>query len=162
MDQVIRKVYKGPDLPPDEQVLYQIADGLDYLHSKSLVHRDIKPGNILISKDGKVKLSDFGLCKQMSLKDTVTMSGFRGTLHYTPPEFLPLTNIQNLTHQVRATPASDIFSVGCVFFVFFTRGIHPFGNDIDKALNNIREKNPVNFEGKLFFNVFFIVLLTAS
>jgi serine/threonine protein kinase len=64
---VIDKTYNGPALPSDSRVLYEITNGLDYIHSKKLVHRDIKPENILISTAGKMKLSDFGLSKQIIL-----------------------------------------------------------------------------------------------
>ncbi|KZS21178.1 Uncharacterized protein APZ42_011945 [Daphnia magna] len=53
---------KGPILPPDELVLYQIANGLNYIHSRDLVHHDVKPDNILISMSTPVKMksSDYG------------------------------------------------------------------------------------------------------
>ncbi|KAI9561449.1 hypothetical protein GHT06_012406 [Daphnia sinensis] len=145
LEEVINKTFKGPILPPDQVVLYEIADGLYYVHSQRLIHRDIKPENILISKSGQVKLSDFGLSKQISTRDTCSMSGIKGTLLWMAPE-LQGNNAAN-----KATPKCDVFACGCVFFVFLTRekgGIHPFGdkNDHLKIQMNIRSGEPVNFD----------------
>ena len=142
--------YKGPPLPPDEIVLYQIAYGLNYIHSMKLVHRDIKPANILISSTNPVviKISDFGLSKPTSDRGTHTKSAeFRGTYYWAAPECLPPENsMENTnTEMIRGTNKSDIFTAGFVFFYYVTRGIHPFGDlrgyDI---VGNIRKINPVN------------------
>ena len=73
--------YRGT-LPSDQQVLTQLANGLNYIHSKQMVHRDIKPGNILIvsSADGsvKVKWTDFGFSKRVSERGTFTLSQLKG------------------------------------------------------------------------------------
>ncbi|XP_046460945.1 CBL-interacting serine/threonine-protein kinase 20-like [Daphnia pulex] len=143
LSEVIENTYKGPTQPPDAIVLYQIADGLDYIHSEKLVHRDIKPDNILVSQTGHMKLSDFGLSKQISIRDTFSMSGIKGTHLWMAPEFYD--------NNEKATPKCDVFSCGCVFFVFLTRengGIHPFG-DTNVSLQvplNIQKGKPVNIE----------------
>lgn len=149
---MIEKKYKGPALPSDQIVLYQIADGLDYIHSNNLIHRDIKPENILISMAGKMKLSDFGLSKQISTRGTCSMSGIKGTLLWMAPEFFE--------NNGKGNPKCDIFPCGCVFFVFLTRengGIHPFGDTKDplKIQLNIRDGKPVNIDSKsiLFYAV---------
>jgi serine/threonine protein kinase len=154
LSEVIENTYKGPAQPPDTTVLYQIADGLNYIHSKKLVHRDIKPDNILVSQIGYMKLSDFGLSKQISIRDTFSMSGQKGTHLWMAPEFYD--NIE------KATPKCDVFSCGCVFFVFLTRengGIHPFG-DTNVSLQvqfNIQKGKPVNIDSKSI-NFFFQLL----
>jgi serine/threonine protein kinase len=148
---VIEAKYQGPAaLPTDKQVMYQIANGLDYIHWKKLVHRDIKPENILISTTGQMKLSDFGLSKQISTRGTCSMSGIKGTLLWMAPELLSSNNGVNN----KATPKCDVFPCGCVFFVFLTRdngGIHPFGDLSDhlQVQVNIREGKPVNIQSKL-------------
>ena len=138
------KSYKGPDLPdlpPDVLVLYQIAVGLDFIHSRNLVHRDVKPDNILISATQPVemKLSDFGFCK--SPQGTFSQSGLKGTLNWMAPEMLQIMNdaLDELPHE---STQSDTFAAGCVFFYFTTRGSHPFGNQIS-ILTNICINNPV-------------------
>ncbi|KZS17821.1 Uncharacterized protein APZ42_015816 [Daphnia magna] len=143
LEEVIDKTFEGPMLPPDQVVLCEIADGLDYIHSQKLVHRDIKPENILISSSGKMKLSDFGLSKQISTRDTCSMSGLKGTLLWMAPE------LRGNNEPNKATSKCDVFPCGCVFFVFLTRengGIHPFGDKQDhlQVQINIREGNPVN------------------
>lgn len=77
------KKYKGA-LPSDEQVLLQMAEGLNYIHSMNLVHRDIKPENILISMSEPVliKLADFSLCKPVNQRGTFSLSGIKGTQYW--------------------------------------------------------------------------------
>jgi serine/threonine protein kinase len=132
-------------LPPDGLVLYQIANGLHYIHSRNLVHRDVKPDNILISMTTPVqlKLSDFGLVKKISHQGTFTQSGLKGTLKWMAPEILKL--MENMDNNVIELPhgtiQSDTFAAGCVFFYFLTRGKHPFGNSFE-IMMNISKNNP--------------------
>ena len=83
--------YKG-EIPPDPNALYQMADGLDYIHSNSLVHRDISTGNVLIkstSSGALMKISDFGFCKPVSESGSFSMSqGYTGTKRFVAPELL--------------------------------------------------------------------------
>ena len=141
---VINKTYKGPELPSDIIVLNEIATGLDFIHSKKLVHRDIKHDNILISSNGRIKLSDFGLCKETSTNHTFSVSGpLKGTRFWMAQELLNVPS--NNSTPIRGSIKSDIFSAGCVFFYFVTRGIHPFGDE-DSVQGNIRAGNIVNFD----------------
>lgn len=127
--------------------MYEVADGLDYIHSKKLVHRDIKPGNILISLKSQIKISDFGLSKQINTQGICSMSGLKGTALWMAPELLSENTVS------KATPNSDIFPCGCVFFVFLTcenenGAFHPFGDMLNNHIDlqvNIRDGNPVNF-----------------
>jgi serine/threonine protein kinase len=152
------KKYNGPQLPPDVLVLYQIANGLHYIHSQDLVHRDVKPDNILISMTTPIqmKLSDFGLVKKTSPMGTFTqrsqLIGLKGTYNYMAPENLefwkkaqklsPDTPSEKIPH---GSIQSDTFAAGCVFFFFLTRGKHPFGSDHFEISDNIRNKNPIEF-----------------
>ena len=142
--QVIEKTYNGPPLPPDNDVMFQMANGLYYIHSQNLVHGNIKPENILISMDGQMKLSEFGLRKPREEKCYI--SGLKGTLLWMAPECLPSKRDETNT---KRNPESDVFSCGCVYFVFLTREngrIHPFGDIIDhlQIHVNIREGKPIN------------------
>jgi serine/threonine-protein kinase/endoribonuclease IRE1 len=89
------KKYLGP-MPPKEEVLLQLAKGLDHIHQIGLVHRDIKPENVLIwlnSEQDKVlmKWADFGFSKQVSERGTFSMtSGIKGTHDWLAPEILKL------------------------------------------------------------------------
>jgi serine/threonine-protein kinase/endoribonuclease IRE1 len=136
-------------MPSDDIVLYPIANGLHYIHSQNLVHRDVKPDNILISMTTPVrmKLSDFGFVKKTSPRGTFSQqSGLKGTLNWMAPEMLELLNDVSRDTSSKEIPHGtiqcDIFAAGCVFFYFLTRGIHPFGNYFTIP-GNILNNNPI-------------------
>lgn len=111
-------------------IVSQILSAVQYAHEKNVIHRDLKPGNILLTSDRKVKISDFG---------TATMTqagkgpGIGGTLYYMAKE-------QVLGHPV---PASDIYSVGVVLYEMVT-GQLPFVDEVAMVLlNKILKDDPL-------------------
>ncbi len=136
--------YKGP-MPTDEQVLFQLANGLEYIHSMGILHRDIKPENILISKTKPVQMkwSDFGLSKPVNERGSCSLSEIKGTLNWMSPEELRMTESEENVDHMRGSVKSDIFSAGCVFIFFLLRGLHPFGMSF-MIPSNILEGRPVN------------------
>jgi serine/threonine protein kinase len=106
-----RRVEKRPLEPLDASRRFAgVADALGLAHRKQLLHRDVKPGNILVAQDGTFALTDFGLAKALdhaSMRLTSKGGGFLGTLHYTSPE-------QALGADL--TPASDLYSLGVTIF----------------------------------------------
>ncbi len=155
---MIKKKYKGP-LPSELQSLYHLTNGLEYIHSQKVVHRDIKPGNVLISlslKEVLLKWSDFGFSKITSSDGNYSMSGLKGTSKYLAPEIIANENNINRTdqsHRILMTIMSDMFACGCaVFFQLLTKGIHPFGNE--HQAYNISKSNPINLKGYIKFKVF--------
>ncbi|UCC30359.1 MAG: protein kinase [Phycisphaerales bacterium] len=85
------------------------ADGLYYAHGQGIVHRDIKPGNLILSIDGRILIADFGLAKVAEEK-SVTMTGsFVGTLRYVSPE-------QAMAKRVRVDHRTDIYSLGATMY----------------------------------------------
>jgi serine/threonine-protein kinase len=112
----------GP-LPVDEMVRIsrQVLSALAAAHAAGIVHRDVKPANILIGADGDTKLADFGIAKRFDdLGASVTTIGMViGTPRYLAPE-------QALGHA--ATPATDVYSMGVVMFEMLT-GRRPFDTD---------------------------------
>lgn len=95
-----------------------IADSLKYANEFSLVHRDIKPDNMLVTEKGVVKLSDMGLAKATDEDMSMTQSGTGlGTPYYMPPE--QAADAKHVDHR------SDIYALGCTLYYFLT-GVLPF------------------------------------
>lgn len=108
----------GKPLPASRAVaiLCDALEGLAYAHARGLVHRDVKPGNILIDADGRGKISDFGLAKSFERAGLsgFTMTGsFAGTFEFMPRE--------QLTHYRDVRPSSDVFSAGATLYWALTR-----------------------------------------
>lgn len=148
------KKYKGP-IPSPANVLIQLSKGLEYIHSKKLAHRDIKPDNVLISanKNGPVtvKWADFGLSKEVDDQGCYILSTFRGAMNYWPLEtyeaYDRVSKEGKLDRYViikgveKETNLRDIFAAGCLFAQFLTGGKHPFGSPAE-VKNNIEAGNP--------------------
>jgi len=130
LKEIIEK--KGP-LPPETVVDYaiQIAGALLMAHKSNLIHRDIKPLNILVTTEGEVKVTDFGIAKSLSTDITKTLN-IMGTAHYISPE---QARGEILDHR------TDIYSMGIVLYEMLTADV-PFrgGSSIDISLKHIYEK----------------------
>lgn len=104
--------------------LLQIAAGLLEIHSKGIIHRDLKTGNIMLDSEGRVRIMDFGLSKS-SLVSTMTSRGtVLGTLGYVAPEQVTGMNVDQ---------RADIFSFGVIIYEFLT-GKLPFSGENEMAL----------------------------
>ena len=88
----------------------QIAKALDHAHSRGIVHRDIKPHNIMILKDGSIKVADFGIARVGSAQNTLTREAL-GSVHYISPEQAKGARVDN---------RSDIYSLGVVMYEMLT------------------------------------------
>lgn len=124
---------RGP-MPPHAAVavMTSVLTGLDVAHRKGLVHRDIKPDNVLIGSDHQVKLADFGLVRAAS-GGGATSNQIVGTVSYLSPEQVTGEEI---------TPASDVYSAGIVLFELLT-GETPFTGDTQLAHAYARLDHPV-------------------
>lgn len=101
---------------------------ISYLHQNNIIYRDLKPENVLIDKDGYIKITDFGLSKQ-NILDNFGASSFCGTPEYLAPEI-----IENKGHG----KAVDWWSLGAIIYEMLT-GLPPFySKDRDKLFKNIR------------------------
>lgn len=111
---------EGP-MPPKEAaaLVRKIADAVQYAHLKGVVHRDLKPGNVLLDINGEPRVTDFGLAKQVDTDSELTASGqVLGTPSYMPPE-------QAAGKLSDIGPASDIYSLGAILYACLT-GRPPF------------------------------------
>ncbi len=139
-------------MPPQIEVLLQLAKGLEYIHQMGLVHRDIKPENVLISSDCTtqrvvMKWADFGFSKKVNERGSFSMSGVRGTYDYFAPEILKYLDDESSTEnedKKRGTVKSDVFAEGLVFGYFLSGGVHPFGTTSHQIQINLRTNAPVN------------------
>ncbi len=113
----------------------QALRGLAAAHAAGIVHRDVKPGNILRTRDGTYKLTDFGLARSLEQGQSLTASGsVIGTLHYMAPE---------VAAGDEATAASDLYSLGVTLYELLT-GTTPFPDDSPlKLLRRIATEPPV-------------------
>ncbi|MCK4460821.1 MAG: serine/threonine protein kinase [candidate division Zixibacteria bacterium] len=111
----------------------QMARGLDHLHTNGLIHGDIQPSNIMITSNGRVKLTDFGLPRRLA-DSNLTLRGFRpGTAVYASPEE---------AQEEQPTNASDLFSLGIVFYEMLG-GKPPFpGESVEELLRQIFNYRP--------------------
>jgi serine/threonine protein kinase len=100
-------------------IIAQVAEGLDFAHAKGIVHRDVKPANIILLEGNRAKITDFGIAKITSSANLTTTGQFLGTPNYMAPE------------QIKGTPVdgrSDIFSLGICLYECLTHR-KPFGGD---------------------------------
>ncbi|WVQ84003.1 hypothetical protein IAT38_006148 [Cryptococcus sp. DSM 104549] len=94
----------------------QILTGLDYLHERNIIHRDIKGANILVDNKGGIKISDFGISKKAELTEARIRPSLQGSVFWMAPE---------VVKQISSTAKADIWSVGCLVLEMLT-GTHPW------------------------------------
>lgn len=104
-----RRIEQGGPMPLDEvlNLVDQIADGLDYAHEQGVIHRDFKPGNVLIDRRDNAYLADFGIAKVSQETAQLTGSSAIGTPAYMAPEMFI---------QEEVTPAIDIYALGVTIY----------------------------------------------
>lgn len=115
-------------------VLYQTADALSAVHGAGIVHRDIKPGNIMVTPTGAVKLTDFGISKAPGQVNLTQAGMVMGTAQYLPPE-------QAMGQP--ATPAGDLYALGVIAYEALA-GKRPFTGDkpVDIAFAHVNKPVP--------------------
>jgi serine/threonine protein kinase len=124
----------GEFISPEEaiKVIQDISSALDYIHSKGVIHRDVKPSNILLTREGQAILSDFGLAL---LTDVGTLGEIFGSPEYISPE--------QAISSANAGPKSDQYSLGVITYEMLT-GRRPFNasEPLDLAMQHVTENPP--------------------
>ena len=117
---------RGEWMPLGEavRVLVEVLDGLGYAHSEGMIHRDVKPGNILLTKGGRAVIADFGIAQIVGVTSHTVPGALLGTMRYMAPE-------QGL--KGKSDTRSDIYSLGVVFYEMLTQRA-PFEADTPAAV----------------------------
>ncbi len=148
----LRKLVRrnGPlRFPVAATIVSQAAEGLHYAHRRGLVHRDVKPGNLLVTPDGRTKITDLGLAwflmeELENAKPAGKGSTLVGTADYLAPETIREPN--------RILPVSDVYSLGCTLYYAVTGKVpFPGGTTADKIRRHLDETplNPLHFNPDL-------------
>lgn len=116
------------------EIMLQLTSAIAHAHQNNIIHRDIKPHNILVDRNGKVKITDFGIAMALSATSITQTNSVLGSVHYLSPE------------QARggmANKKSDIYSLGIVFFELLT-GRLPFSGEsaVSIALKHLQSETP--------------------
>jgi hypothetical protein len=132
-----------PDCRLSASWILDLARALAYAHGEGIIHRDIKPGNLLIGKDGRIRITDFGLAKRLDDQAGRTIEGMvLGTPAYMSPE-------QARGELAAVGPASDQYCLGAVLYELLT-GNRPFAGSVEEVLSKAivdepappRKRNP--------------------
>jgi response regulator RpfG family c-di-GMP phosphodiesterase/tRNA A-37 threonylcarbamoyl transferase component Bud32 len=131
------------------EIVRQILDGLAYSHGQGVIHRDLKPGNVLINDDGRIKITDFGVAR-IDTSTLTVMGDIVGTPHYMAPEQFG---------GQEATPRTDLYQVGVMLYELLT-GTRPFtGNNVEilRRVMNERPANPSTHNPKVTWQLDWVV-----
>jgi eukaryotic-like serine/threonine-protein kinase len=126
-------------LPPRQaaRIAGEIARALAAAHARGFVHRDVKPGNVLVARDGRVKVADFGIARAVAEAQMTLPGTTLGSVHYFSPE---------QARGEQATTASDVYSLGIVLFELLT-GRRPWEGDSAASIAMARLSGPVPSPG---------------
>ena len=121
-------------LPEVIDIMLQLTDGLAHAHESYIIHRNIKPQNIMILDNGLVKITDFGIAMALNATQLTQTNSVMGSVHYLPPE---------QANGKSATVKSDIYSLGILMYELITGSV-PFKGDnaVEIALKHMKEKIP--------------------
>ena len=119
------KIAKGPiEIDEAMDIILQLSEGLKNAHKTGIIHMDIKPANIFITKDGIVKILDFGLARAKDQTRSINIEAIGGTLNYMSPEQARGGKVDHRT---------DIWAIGAILYEMIT-GKQPFKGDYDQVI----------------------------
>ncbi len=135
LEQILNSYGQKGELVPHDDVIWigrAVASALDYAHSRHVIHRDVKPSNIMIDKENRVVLADFGLALDVQRG---TLGKTFGTPHYVAPE--------QARNSADAVPQSDLYSLGIILYEMLT-GVVPFDDpsSMSLALKHLTDPPP--------------------
>ena len=132
LKQLIKKRGKL-SVPETIDIMSQLTDGLAHAHDSYIIHRDIKPQNIMILDDGMVKITDFGIAMAINASDLTQTNSVMGSVHYLPPE---------QASGKGSTIKSDIYSLGIMMYEMLA-GVMPFRGETAVEIAMKHLKNPM-------------------
>lgn len=113
-------------------IMVQLLDALDFAHNQGIVHRDVKPSNLMVMNNGRLKVADFGIAR-IDTSDLTQVGMIMGTPGYMAPEQYVDSDIDR---------RADIFAAGVIFYQLLA-GVKPFTGNIDLICHKIRNEDPV-------------------
>ncbi len=131
---------RGQPLPSRRaaEIVFALAEAIEYAHSQGVLHRDLKPSNVLLDAQGAPRITDFGLAKQLDQESSLTNTGdMLGTPGYLPPE-------QASSRLGKIGPWSDVYGLGGILYCLLT-GRAPFvAGSTTEVLRAVAEQDPVS------------------
>ncbi len=117
------------------RLIADVADALDYAHSKGIIHRDVKPSNLMLGKDGRLSLMDFGVARMLEDQGITITGSFIGTPHYMSPEQIRGGG-NKLNHR------TDIYSLGVTLYELLTLKLPFAGDNQEQIITQILGREP--------------------
>lgn len=130
----LAEAFASAELDARVQLVVEAGQALGYAHSRGVVHRDVKPANILVDTAGRVRVADFGLALALSADRMTATGAFLGTPLFMSPE--------QFSGKKKATPASDVWSLGVILYLALTGEVPFDGENVVELGAAIAQANP--------------------